>query len=272
MPCELDRNCPCRTTPALQPCKPRELDGRMVCYATWENSRPQEAREEYHAALRAQIQAASRENAQDVPARLQRLGVPTSVILAMVRVGEKPESAGVAWQRATEYTRDFGGLAKWLAFFGPTGVGKSTAACRVLWEWCRRIPDNSRPTGAPEPLVWLQASKLTGISTWLPDHTRWCEDMQRAVVLVVDDLGDEGSEQGRGAIVDLLLARDGAQKRTVLTSNLLPQAFGERYGEALRDRIRNGGIVEVFPPKTPSFREQDRRKWAARTGAVSPTR
>ena len=268
MPCELDRSCTCRTTPALQPCKPR--DG--VCYAIWETRNRAAARDEYHAALRAAAQEATRENAQDVPARLQRIGVPTNVILGMLRVGENPSGAGLAWQRATEYTRDFGGLAKWLAFFGPTGVGKSTAACRVLWEWCKRIPDNSRPTGSAEPLVWLQASKLTGISTWHPDHTRWCEDMQRAVVLVVDDLGDEGTEQGRGALVDLLLARDGGQKRTVLTSNLLPQPFGERYGEALRDRIRSGGIVEVFPPKTPSFREQDRRKWAARTGAVSPAR
>lgn len=261
MPCELDRSCSCRTTPALQPCKPRE----GVCYAIWEARNPAAARDEYHAALRAKAQEVSTSGAQDVPARLQRMGVPSGVIVAMLRIGENPNHAGVAWQRATEFVRDFGGLCTWLAYFGPTGVGKSTAACRVLWEWCKRIPENSQPTGAAEPLVWLQASKLTGISTWLPDHSRWCEDLARAVVLVVDDLGEEGTPAARGAMVDLLMTRDAAKRRTVLTSNLNGDGFEARYGKPLRDRIRNGGLVETWKANTPSYREQDRQRWQKRT-------
>lgn len=70
--------------------------------------------------------------------------------------------------------------------------------------------------------------------------------------LVLDDLGSEGQDQSghlNGVLFEVLNHRWRAEKLTVITSNLSPSRFRERYGRRITDRILHGGrAISVSGP------------------------
>jgi DNA replication protein DnaC len=174
---------------------------------------------------------------RDMGYRLQRLGVPARALLALRGVQETPAIA-----EARKYLQAPAEWCQFLALFGPTGLGKTVAAAYVFREAARAIsPD--LPTGTPEPLVWVQGPDFTRVSAFSPEDERKLKAMRSAQLLVVDELGDEATNIGVAAVRDVLMHRESQGRRSVLTSNLRPEVFRERYGAALWDRLDKRGLI-----------------------------
>jgi hypothetical protein len=96
---------------------------------------------------------------------------------------------------------------------------------------------------APDGRLWISAPELERLSRrkWSPEF----EELERAPILVVDDLGEElRSEESVAMISSLLTCRMGARLPTIITTNLNGQAFQGRYGERIVDRVRQSGLDE----------------------------
>lgn len=160
--------------------------------------------------------------------------------------------------RSLEAAKDFLAADRadvvFLSLLGPKGVGKSLAAGWVMREWGKAKGLQVQP--GVNGYRWVQASALIGASQWGPD-AQWVQQLERASLLVVDELGaDQASRAAKSRITELLLARHARLRATVFTSNLSHQEFAEVYGEALVDRIRSSGIDPELG------REKSlRRKW-----------
>lgn len=127
--------------------------------------------------------------------------------------------------------------AQWaLTLCGRVGNGKTTAATwaahqhlmrgrRVHWVRCAKMAD--------EPLF--------GVEAQLQKHR--CRE---APLLVLDDIGAGARETSAkawlGWLDDVLDARWGAQRKTILTSNLAPGALATWLGPRLADRLNEGLI------------------------------
>lgn len=127
-----------------------------------------------------------------------------------------------------------------LLMLGAVGRGKSQAAA---WLWHKlseqdmaEAIDRSAPTrGVP----WLRARVL--------QRLRWDEraDVLRACAgaygVVVDEMGAENAYTAH-AISDLIEERGDRGDRTIMTTNLDPKGFLDRYGDRLTSRLRSGGV------------------------------
>lgn len=171
----------------------------------------------------------------------QKHGVP---YLALKALREGPEDS-TALTAARAFIRDSEKLC--LLLVGPTGVGKTLAASLVALDFCNRWPWNSQPTGVEHsPLHFTDAAPLARLSAFDHDSKRQLQDLKDTRLLVLEDAGDEGTDFGRGLLVELLMHRHATLKRTVVTSNLTREGFKARYGEAVADRIRTSGLVPTL--------------------------
>lgn len=192
----------------------------------------------YQAQYAARLESRERSaDPRDLEFRLQRLGVPPRVLVAL---------RGPQETAAIIEARKFAGappeMVPFLTLLGAPGLGKTVAAAWVFREVARHTsPD--RPTGMPEPLVWAQAADFTRVSAFSQDDEARLRAMRSAVLLVVDDAGDEATALGAAALGDVLKARESAGRRSVITSNLRPDAFRTRYGQALWDRLAGRGLL-----------------------------
>lgn len=171
--------------------------------------------------------------------RLEQLGVPLDVRRSLRGTHETLALTAAGAFVAERH-------ARFLLLLGDRGVGKSVAAGHVLREFSREHRWDAMATGTPQPAVWLQASALTRVTAWDRADQELLRSVERAQLLVLDDLGDECTEVGLSLTRDALLERHTKARRTVLTSNLTPESFKARYGEALADRIRSSGMVPVL--------------------------
>lgn len=144
---------------------------------------------------------------------------------------------GLANTRALEAAQDAmgAGLAL-LVLSGTRGCGKTTAASwwlvqdRPALEYVQRLPAR-----------FVDANRL---SRWPRYDDDRMESLERASALVVDDLGVEYDDrQGnfRSLFDALVNARYALTLPTLITTNLPAEAFKERYGERVADRIREVG-------------------------------
>lgn len=192
--------------------------------------------------------AADRERGLDgagMERRLNRLGVPGTALVALRHLQETQ-----AMMVAREASRIPAEMCPFLALMSSeTGIGKTVAAAWFFREVARRTsPD--LPTGTKEPLVWIQGSAFTSLSSFDSEDQRRLEHWSSCRLLVVDELGHEASSHSAGVLRDVLFARESGGRRSVLTSNLTPEDFRARYGEALLDRLRARGVCRTLTGKS----------------------
>lgn len=149
---------------------------------------------------------------------------PAAIDAAMASVGKCPRVASDAeWHgplvdAAEAFVREPGTYS--LVLSAPPGRGKSWIATWVVAE-------------TSVVSMWLPASECRVGAGW--DALR--SKATKASLLVLDDLGEESSgEWGVREMATLLEGRHNAGKRTVVTTNLVPQEIAARYGERLMSR------------------------------------
>lgn len=168
----------------------------------------------------------------------QKAGAPYEALRAL-RQGPDDSPALTA---ARKFNRDPEAL--FLLLLGPPGVGKTLAASLVVVDFASKWPWNDMPGGgAAEPIRYTDSASLTRLSAFDSEAKRYVESLRSCHMLVLEDAGDEGTEMGKGLFVELLMARHANRLRTVVTSNLRPEAFRARYGAAVADRVRASGYV-----------------------------
>ncbi len=200
----------------------------------------QQLRDEYAEELReATFRRESKGDDASMAHHLQKIGVPADDILTL----RKPDET-TALQAARKFIGAPRDMVRVLLLLGPNGVGKSVAAAAVLQAWARTYPWNQLATGTTAtPAMMVEARKLTRLTTWGADDSRWLDSLLETEMLVLDDVGDEGTPTGCTALADLVLSRFARRRRTVLTGNLRWEPFAARYGSALADRVKGSGIV-----------------------------
>lgn len=172
-------------------------------------------------------------------AQLSRAGLPP---LAITQLGQ-----GLGATDALRAARAFFDApfleASGLALLGPPGGGKTVAAGWLMHQVLKDKGWNNVPTGYPScPVAFVEAGQLTGISAKDKLDADWLEFLERVTLLVLDDAGDEGTPAGVGELAKLIKTRQGRKRRTAVTSNLRREAFVQRYGPAVQDRMR---VVEL---------------------------
>ena len=134
------------------------------------------------------------------------------------------------------------GVEAWLGYpdchtllvMGDVGTGKSTAAAWAVA--CTQ--DNS---------LWLPARMVDDLERWKPVSAL----AYSVGLLVVDDLGTERETEsgwGTDTLGSLLVDRIDSCKRTIITTNLSPNAIIKRYGDRLRSRLNRrpqAGLIEA---------------------------
>lgn len=126
--------------------------------------------------------------------------------------------------------------ARTLVLAGSVGVGKSVAAAYAM----------SRRKGFCR---FVSASSLPDISRFDEAAMREKRLAYDCSLLVLDDLGTEyGDAKGwfHSVLEPLLVDRHGNKRRTIITCNLPTEAFVQRYGERIADRIAGSGMFVRF--------------------------
>lgn len=169
-----------------------------------------------------------------------RVGCPQDALLFLR--SHKPE--GKALDAAVRFCGEARKYMTFLVLLGDTGVGKTTAAAYVVLDFCKSWAWNDQPTGTTfEPVMVVDAPAFTRMSVFDSAEKQHLERMKDTRLLVLEDAGDEGTELGKGALVELLMHRHATKRRTVLCSNLVGDPFVKRYGDAVADRLRTSGII-----------------------------
>lgn len=175
----------------------------------------------------------------------QKHGVPYQALKAL--------REGVQNWPAIAEAREFIGdkQALYLLLLGPTKLGKTVAASLVMADFCARWEWNNQSSGGnnASPVHFVEARELTHASAFDAEKEKHLRQLKDCRLLVLDDVGDEGTELGRGAVADILIHRGDNGRRTVVTSNLTREGFKQRYGEAVARRIREHGVVPDLQPR-----------------------
>lgn len=182
--------------------------------------------------------------------KVRRAGAPTDAIASLRQLVAKKLQPSRAAHAATSW-RGAATERPLLAFLGPTGLGKSTAAALAAYEFARAWPWNGGAGGGPqrEPLVWLNAEDIACLQSWFNDGKRQYDEALHAKLLVIDDAGHEASRPAIAALTDLLQRRMDAKRATVLSTNLRGSGFAMRYGAPVVDRMK----VAAFVPELGSY-------------------
>lgn len=185
----------------------------------------------------------------DYAAQLARAGLPHDAIEHLGRGLRESE----AWTEAQKFFALPFESAPGLALLSKPRWGKTIAAGWVMEQVLRDKGWNNAPTGGIAcPVLFTEASRLTGISERDKLDADWMEHLERVTLLVLDDAGDEATPAGVAALAKLVKLRHSRRRRTVLTSNLRHDAFVVRYGEAVGRRMN---VVELGLKAAPRKRE-----------------
>jgi DNA replication protein DnaC len=191
-------------------------------------------------------QHAEKMRADEIQRRLEEAGVP-----ARAQVFDVASLAATPAVRAVREAGD--AIINVLA--GSPGVGKTVAAALWMFEHLS-ASERWQYGGSAEwttggermvyrwtggKLVWRSAGDLARTDHYSREAVGEIETADR---LVIDDLGAEYTD-AKGFFLSLLdeiiNARYGNNRPTVITTNLDVMAFRNRYGERIADRIREAG-------------------------------
>lgn len=196
--------------------------------------------EERLADYKRQIDAAKARMGTDVPYKLQQLGVPADAIMR----SRQPLHTG-AISAAMRFRDADRSLFSVLLLAGERGVGKTVAAAWVLGKAAGEYAWNEMASGGVQhpPFVWAHASEVTSETDFGRVSPEWLEGLKRCRLLVLDDLGREGTPVGRTALRDVLVTRLEHRRPTVLTSNLKLDELRREYGESWFVRLATAAIA-----------------------------
>jgi DNA replication protein DnaC len=123
---------------------------------------------------------------------------------------------------------------------GPTATGKTQAAVFALADWARRHNWTERATGEERPqAIFAKAIEATSLNRFNGDGGHALERFKRAPVLVLDDLGTQAATgPGASLLYEIIDARYGERRRTVVTTNLGAKELQRDYDERLLRRLR----------------------------------
>jgi hypothetical protein len=179
-------------------------------------------------------------SAVDVWYEMAHLGVPPDAVLS-VRKGWDT----TALSAAKKFEIAPADIARTLVLAGARGCGKTTAAAHVVWHWARGHSWNNQASGGKQhrPCVWVDAAEVTAQTDFGRVDPEWLEGLRRAKLLIIDDLGEDGTQPGLAALADVLKARHEWRRRTVITSNLSLPKMEQRYGESWYERLRVAALA-----------------------------
>lgn len=180
----------------------------------------------------------------DVPGELRQLGFPLDAIEALARL----EPSGVVEVARSFASTPTATIGRFLVLLGRRGTGKTVAAAYVAREVLRRRPRDFATGQMPThlPVEFVLAATFARISGYGSEDKAWFERLCSAPLLVLDDFGAEHIGPFGAAMLDeCLTRRHGSRLRTVITSNLDKNAFKQRAGERLFDRISTSGMSAV---------------------------
>lgn len=157
-------------------------------------------------------------------------------------------AAGAKDAATTLAVRDYCASKKaFCLIFGGAGSGKTIAACeallnsRMAWEGAGGKVEWSY---SPSEARFVLTTDLARLSYFDTEAMRVLGRMERVPWLVLDDMGGELlTDTWKSNLTDLILARNSARRRTLITTNLPVDAFKERYDERIISRIRGDGVV-----------------------------
>lgn len=121
-----------------------------------------------------------------------------------------------------------------LVLSGPKGCGKSTAA-----GWYLSQKTWGQVSCPPKTRRWWTAARLARVSGFNVEF----EPIIQVPTMVIDDLGLEYMDKNghfNSRLDEIIDERYSNYRPTVITTNLNAQAFKERYGARVADRIREG--------------------------------
>ena len=167
-----------------------------------------------------------------------RLGIPARALCTARGVVEQTSA-----MEASDGSTDF------LVLSGGPGCGKTVAAATwilafvfddQLWGKSSEYMGD-RPEFRSAWPIWITAAKLARCDRY---DEIYMAKILRTPRLVVDDLGGEYLDKGgfyASLLDEIVNERQAESKPTIMTTNLNADAFKERYGERIIDRIREGG-------------------------------
>lgn len=171
---------------------------------------------------------------------LKRSGCPAVTFEALSATHPTPALEKAQEFKARPRSEVFG-----LVLLGTTGIGKSVAAAYAA-RWCLyEFRLSEQPSGsAREWARWFTGAELGRLYTHDRDDRRDWEKLKTCGVLVLDDLGTEAADARVGeALWELVDARTGNRRPTIISANLKAAEFKARYGDRVADRLRPCSIV-----------------------------
>lgn len=172
---------------------------------------------------------------------------------------EQHRSALEAAQRYVDDTR--GSIRRPLVLFGKQNTGKTMLASCVWNELAWAVPDrhsydDAKDTGTADNIAFVTGAELV---TWFRRASNDEDDRLRIAqkrahicscyLAVIDDVDKFPSGDWGNALYDVINARVWASRLpTILTTNLVPSAFAQRYGDAgksIVSRLVRAGAVFI---------------------------
>lgn len=154
---------------------------------------------------------------------------------------------GVPDTTLTQAVREFSaGPLTFCLLLGGAGSGKTVAAAeallnsRMAWDggkaWCYSSSEAR----------FTLATDLARMSFFDTESVRRLGRLERVPWLVIDDLGGELMTEGwKSNLTEIILQRNSGRRKTLITSNLTPETFKQRYDDRIVSRIRGSGVVLV---------------------------
>jgi hypothetical protein len=180
----------------------------------------------------------------DVPAHLARMGVGVRHVQGLGKLDEERDTlrAVRTWlaqprpmlppdahhSEARQGPMPF----PWLFLMGPPDTGKTQAAVVALATFVRAYPWGRASGGGRQTLpgLFLAAAEFASMDVFSQAGRERLEEVRRAQLLVLDDLGTERlGDVGLGLLHDVLDARYRDRRRTIITTHLGRRDFLFRF-------------------------------------------
>lgn len=181
--------------------------------------------------------------------RLREAGVPKR-FRAILAVDLRPTDG---LRAARDYTADLDGHVadgQGLILRGPVGVGKTVAALHIVGECAQR----SVPAWFARCSSLLDDISASGRFSQGSKFDELRLRLEKAVVLVLDDFGQERGDSWAERQLETIIARRyDDQLPVVVTTNLTGEEMAGKYSERILDRLQH--TCRIVTLKGQSFRE-----------------